>query len=46
MEVSVSVVSKNQAQNICRNWKKNVNKYYRDFLSSLAEEETENEDLT
>ena len=38
MEVSVSVVSKNQAQNICRNWKKHVNLYYRDFLSSLAAE--------
>ena len=41
MEISVSVVSKNQAQNICRNWKKNVNQYYREFLSSLA---TENQD--
>ena len=39
MEISVSVVSKNQAQNICRNWKKNVNQYYRAFLSSLATEE-------
>lgn len=46
MEVSVAVVSKNQAQNVCRNWKKHVNQYYRDFLSALAaedvmEEETE-----
>lgn len=41
MEVSVAVVSKKQAQNICRNWKKNVNKYYREFLSSLAAEEKE-----
>ena len=39
MEISVSVVSKNQAQNICRNWKKNVNQYYREFLSSLAKAE-------
>jgi hypothetical protein len=39
MEVSVSVVSKNQAQNICRNWKKNVNQYYREFLSALAAED-------
>ena len=41
MEVSVSVVTKHQAQNICRNWKKNVNQYYRNFLSSLAMEEKE-----
>lgn len=41
MEVSVSVVSKNQAQNICRNWRKNVNQYYREFLSALAKEETD-----
>ncbi|MBQ9091404.1 MAG: DUF4364 family protein [Anaerotignum sp.] len=41
MEISVSVVSKHQAQNICRNWKKNVNQYYRKFLSSLAMEETD-----
>ena len=39
MEISVSVVSKNQAQTICRNWRKNVNNYYREFLSSLAAEE-------
>ena len=41
MEISVSVVSKHQAQNICRNWKKNVNQYYRNFLSSLAAEDVE-----
>ena len=39
IEVSVSVVSKSQAQTICRNWRKNVNNYYREFLSSLAAEE-------
>ena len=39
MEVNVSVVSKGQAQQICRNWKKHVNQYYRDFLSALAAEE-------
>ena len=43
MEISVSVVSKNQAQNICRNWRKNVNQYYREFLSSLAKEEAPEE---
>ncbi len=36
MEVNVSVVSKTQAQLICRNWRKQVNQYYRDFLSALA----------
>lgn len=41
MEVSVSVVSKAQAQQICRNWRKNVNRYYRSILTSLAAEETE-----
>ena len=39
MEVNVSVVSKTQAQQICRNWRKNVNIYYRDFLSALAAED-------
>ena len=48
MEISVSVVSKTQAQQVCRNWRKHVNQYYRTFLSTLAaedhaEEETENE---
>ena len=41
MEISVSVVSKKQAQLVCRNWRKNVNSYYREFLSSLATEEIE-----
>ena len=41
MEVSVSVVSKEQAQQICRNWRKNVNRYYRTILTSLAAEEPE-----
>lgn len=40
MEISVSVVSKNQAQQICRNWRKQVNQYYRTFLSALAEGNT------
>ena len=39
MEISVSVVSKTQAQQICRNWRRHVNQYYRDFLSALAAEE-------
>ena len=39
MEINVSVVSKAQAQQICRNWRKNVNIYYRDFLSALAAED-------
>lgn len=40
MEISVSVVSKNQAQQICRNWRRQVNQYYRSFLSALAEGDT------
>ena len=36
MEINISVVSKAQAQLICRNWRKHVNQYYRDFLSALA----------
>lgn len=36
MEISVSVVSKAQAQQVCRNWRKHVNTYYRNFLSALA----------
>ena len=38
MEISVSVVSKDQAQSICHNWRKNVKQYYRDFLFALATE--------
>lgn len=41
MEISVSVVSKAQAQQICRNWRKNVNRYYRSILTSLAVEEAD-----
>ena len=40
MEVNVSVVSKTQAQLICRNWRRHVNRYYREFLSALAAEDT------
>ena len=43
MEISVSVVSKAQAQQVCRNWRKHVNQYYRDFLTSLATEAPEDE---
>ena len=43
MEISVSVVSKAQAQQVCRNWRKHVNQYYSDFLTSLATEAPENE---
>ncbi|MBR5122742.1 MAG: DUF4364 family protein [Anaerotignum sp.] len=41
MEISVSVVSKDQAQSICHNWRKNVKQYYRDFLFALATEKKE-----
>ena len=43
MEISVSVVSKTQAQQVWRNWRKHVNQYYRDFLTSLATEAPEDE---
>lgn len=43
MEISVSVVSKSQAQQVCRNWRKQVKHYYRDFLSALAADEPEEE---
>lgn len=36
MEISVSVVSKQQAQQICRNWRKNVSRFYGTFLTSLV----------
>ena len=35
------VVSKEQAQQICRNWRKQVNRYYRSILTSLAAEDAE-----
>lgn len=38
MEISVSVATKNQAQQICNNWKKNVNKLYGNILSVMATE--------
>ena len=41
MEITVSVVSKEQAQMVCHNWRKRVNKYYREFLSALATEPKE-----
>ncbi len=36
MEISVSVVSKPQAQQICRNWRKNVSHFYGTFLTALV----------
>lgn len=36
MEISVSVVSKEQAQQICSNWRKNVSHLYGSFLNTLA----------
>ena len=36
MEISVSVATREQAQLICGNWKKNVNKLYGSVFSSLA----------
>jgi hypothetical protein len=42
MELNISVVSKEQAKNICTNWKDNVKTMYRDILMSLiAKPETE-----
>jgi len=42
MEISVSVVSKQQAQQICRNWRKNVSHLYGSFLTTLALNDDEN----
>ncbi len=36
MQINVSVVSKQQAQQICKNWRKNVNHLYGTFLNALA----------
>lgn len=36
MEISVSVVSKQQAQKICKNWRKNVSQLYGTFLTALV----------
>ena len=36
MEISVTVVSKTQAQQICHNWRKNVNSLYGQFLTTLV----------
>ena len=36
MEITVSVVSKAQAQQICQNWRKNVNSLYGNFLTTLV----------
>ena len=38
MEVSVSVVSKQQALAICRNWRKNVSQLYGSILTSLVKD--------
>ena len=38
MEVSVSVVSKQQALAICRNWRKNVSHLYGSILTSLVKD--------
>lgn len=40
MEVSVSVVNKDHAQQICTNWKKNVSKLYGTVLSALIADNT------
>ncbi|WMI81557.1 DUF4364 family protein [Anaerotignum sp. MB30-C6] len=42
MEISVSVVSKQQAQQICRNWRKNVSHLYGNFLTALVVEDDQN----
>lgn len=38
MEISVSVVSKQQALSICRNWRKNVSRIYGAILTSLVKD--------
>lgn len=44
MEISLSVVSKEIAQNVCRNWRKNVSALYGSFMQQLAKEPTPNEE--
>ena len=39
MELALSVVTREQAKLICRNWKENVNKLYGKFLDLLTDEE-------
>ncbi|MFV0313606.1 MAG: DUF4364 family protein [Anaerotignum sp.] len=39
MQISVCVVSKQQAQQICRNWRKNVTNLYGTFLTALVVED-------
>jgi len=39
MEIAISVVTREQAKLICRNWKANVNKVYGRFLDLLMDEE-------
>jgi len=41
MELTLSVVTRDQAKLICRNWKANVNQLYGKFLDLLVEEEVE-----
>ena len=41
MEISLSVVTRDQAKLICRNWKTNVNQLYGKFLDLLVKEEVE-----
>ena len=38
MEIALSVVNREQAKLICRNWKENVNKLYGKFLNLLTDE--------
>ena len=41
MELTLSVVTRDQAKLICRNWKANVNQLYGKFLDLLVEDEVE-----
>lgn len=43
MEISVSVVSKEQAKFMCNNWKTNVNKFYGDILNLLISKDEQSQ---
>ncbi len=40
MEISAAVVSREQAQQVCKNWRKNVSTLYGSFLTTLVSSDT------
>lgn len=41
MEISVAVVSKEQAQQMCKNWRKNINTLYGTLMNTLLSSDTD-----